>query len=138
MDDLERWVTRLVALAGVVGAAVAGAWPWLWRWWKEARQEAEAEQERNAIPYRKAFEAQQKALEKTQAGLEKLSAEHVESLVRIARLEAENVNCRETNEHLRAELERQKQESAQLHDRLQGLHGRFPDARHESPAPEGS
>lgn len=106
-SELTAWI---IATLTSIGAVVAGAVTW-WFQVKDkrradarARRRDEAEElEEQAIPYRQAFREQQKELEKTRSGLDRLQVDHTEALVRIARLEADNTNCQETNKKITAD-----------------------------------
>lgn len=124
MDAYERVVWFLTTVGGLAAAGVA--------WWfqvkgksradaRARRREEAQELEEQAIPYRQAFKDQQKDLEKTRSGLDKLQSDHTEALVRIARLESDNANCQATNARMMAENDRIASELMQSQKDIRAL-----------------
>jgi hypothetical protein len=103
----REWGAWLAAAGATVAAASAWGvkgWNAYWRARRTVRKvkkaEAEEEADDQGIPYRKAWQAQSKAVEKALEGMAKLTAECTDWRVRVAKLESDN-------EHYRQQIERQ-------------------------------
>lgn len=114
MNELRESVAWIIATVATVATMLSGAYVW-WREQEAKKRKTDNEEmEELAIPYRKAFRELKNDLIKSQEGLAKLQVEHTQSLVRIARLEADNENCQATNKRLTEELKEIKLEVAKL------------------------